>query len=64
MPEKGVFWAPLSGLILIACSAGRVEIVTFDDVRKVTFLGFCTEAIYLKACFVKSEIGLVTFCRK
>ena len=60
----GGFRAPGSGRILIRVVAGRVEIVTFDQREKVTFQGFSTEAIYLKASFVKSEIGALTFCRK
>ena len=57
MPEKGTFSGPLSGTIQAGFSAGRVEIITFDTSRKCQKLGFCREAIYLKACFEESEIG-------
>ena len=57
MPEKACFRAPVPGQIRIKVSAGRVEIVTFDESAFGRFPGFWRKAIYLKACFVESEIG-------
>ena len=56
MPEKGTFQGPVSGRILAAGSAGRVETVRFDDAGFGHFPGFRALSFYLKACFVKSEI--------
>ena len=57
MTEKGTFPAPLSCPVRMADSAGRLEIVTFDDLGDRQKLGFLTEAIYLKASSTESEIG-------